>query len=162
MVDSKAPFEAYLTLRGLRTLPVRMKAHSANALVIAKRLAASPLIERVLYPGLENSPDHAVAKRVLEGGFGGMLAFEIKGGDRAVAFKFLEQVQIAKAAPSLGDVSTLVMHPTTASARRITQAEREEAGIKENLIRVSVGLEDPDDVADDLLGAVQRALESRR
>ncbi|MDQ3265080.1 MAG: PLP-dependent aspartate aminotransferase family protein [Myxococcota bacterium] len=156
------PFEAWLTLRGLRTLPVRMAAHCENALLLAQRLSASPLLERVLYPGLPSHPDHAVAQRVLRDGFGGMLAFEIQGADRAKAFLFLEQVKIAKAAPSLGDVATLVMHPVTAAARRMTSAEREAAGIRENLIRVSVGLEDVDDLAEDLLGAVARAMESGR
>ena len=88
-----------------------------------------------------------------------MLAFEIKGASRREAFRFLESVRLAKPAPSLGDVTTLVMHPATASARRMTAAEREAAGIRDNLIRVSVGLEDPDDIADDLIQAVQRALE---
>lgn len=154
------PFEAWLTLRGLRTLPVRMKVHCDNALAVAKRLSASPLLERVLYPGLPSHPDHAVATRVLENGFGGMVAFEITGAARRQAFAFLEQVKLAKPAPSLGDVATLVMHPTTASARRMTEAERQAAGIRENLIRVSIGLEDADDIADDLLGAVERAMKT--
>lgn len=152
------PFEAWLTLRGLRTLPVRMKAHCDNALTVARRLEASPLLDRVLYPGLSSHPDHSVAKAVLVNGFGGMVAFEIKGAGRKQAFAFLEQVKLAKAAPSLGDVATLVMHPTTASARRMTEAERQAAGIRENLIRVSIGLEDADDIADDLLSAVERAM----
>ena len=88
-----------------------------------------------------------------------MMGFEIKGADRRRAFRFLEEVKLVKPAPSLGDVATLVMHAASASARRMTPAEREEAGVGENLIRVSVGLEDPDDVADDLLGAVERAVE---
>jgi len=153
------PFEAWLTLRGLRTLPVRMKAHCEHAERVARRLAESPAIEHVLYPSLTSHPTHAVAREVLDGGFGGMLAFELRGGGRAEAFRFLEQVKLAKPAPSLGDVATLVMHAATASARRLTPAEREAAGIGENLIRVSVGLEDPDDVADDLLAAISKAME---
>lgn len=155
------PFEAWLTLRGLRTMPVRMRAHCEGALYVARQLSTSPLLERVLYPGLPSHPDHAVALQVLEGGFGGMLAFEIAGAGRAEAFGFLESVRLARPAPSLGDVSTLVMHPTTASARRMTPHEREAAGIRENLIRVSIGLEDPDDIADDLLQAVKRAMARR-
>src|SRR6185436_11628280 len=77
------PFEAWLTLRGVRTLPVRMAAHSAHAAQVASRLKASPLVERVLYPGLPEHPQHEVAKRMLQGGFGGMLAFELKGAGRA-------------------------------------------------------------------------------
>lgn len=151
------PFEAWLTLRGVRTLPVRMKAHSEHALHVARRLRESDLLERVIYPGLEDHPDHAVAREVLTGGFGGMVAFEIRGATRQQGFRFLEAVELAKPAPSLGDVGTLVMHAASASARRMSQAERDAAGIKESLIRVSVGLEDPDDIADDLLQAVQSA-----
>jgi cystathionine beta-lyase/cystathionine gamma-synthase len=153
------PFEAWLTLRGIRTLPIRMKVHSQNAQHVANRLGESPVFDRVIYPGLSSHPNHGVARRVLAGGFGGMLAFEIKGASRREAFRFLECVRLAKPAPSLGDVTTLVMHPATASARKMTVGEREAAGIRENLIRVSVGLEDPDDIADDLIQAVQRALE---
>lgn len=151
------PFEAWLTLRGLRTLPLRMAAHCANALHLARRLSAEPGISRVLYPGLPSHPDHAVAQRLLPHGAGGMVAFELEGADRATAFRFLEAVQLAKPAPSLGDVATLVMHAASASARRMTSEERAAAGIGENLIRVSVGLEDPDDIAEDLLQAVQSA-----
>lgn len=149
------PFEAWLTLRGVRTLPLRMAAHCEHALAVAKRLDGAPGIRRVLYPGLSSHPDHEVAKRMLSGGFGGMVAFEIEGADRAAAFAFLERVKLARPAPSLGDVTTLVMHPATASARRLTAEQRTAAGINENLIRVSVGLEDPDDVAEDLLQAVR-------
>ncbi|MFE8601058.1 trans-sulfuration enzyme family protein [Archangium violaceum] len=152
------PFEAWLTLRGVRTLPIRMKAHCEHAAHVAKRLSESPLIERVHYPGLPSHPDHAVAKQVLEGGFGGMVAFDIKGAGRPDCFRFLEAVKLARAAPSLGDVCTLVMHAASASARRMTPEERQAAGIGESLIRVSVGLEDPDDIADDLLAAVSEAM----
>lgn len=158
------PFEAWLTLRGLRTLPLRMREHCANALALAERLSQSKLLERVLYPGLPSNPHHAVAKKMFGassgssgGGFGGMVAFEIRGAARPDGFKFLEAVKLAKPAPSLGDVATLVMHAASASARRMTPEERAAAGIGENLIRVSVGLEDPDDVADDLIQAVRTA-----
>jgi cystathionine beta-lyase/cystathionine gamma-synthase len=154
------PFDAWVTLRGLRTLPVRMKVHCEHAELVAHRLATSPLIERVFYPGLSSHPNHAVAREMLQGGFGGMLAFQIRGAGRPEAFRFLESVKLAKPAPSLGDVGTLVMHAATASARRLTQEERDAAGIKESLIRVSVGLEDPEDIADDLLSAVARSVES--
>lgn len=156
--DVIGPFEAWLTLRGVRTLAVRMKAHNEHAAHVAHRLGESPLLERVYYPGLPGHPDHAVAKQVLENGFGGMVAFEIKGAGRPEGFRFLESVRLARPGPSLGDVCTLVMHAASASARRMTPEEREAAGIKESLIRVSVGLEDPDDVADDLLAAVARAV----
>jgi cystathionine beta-lyase/cystathionine gamma-synthase len=152
------PFEAWLTLRGVRTLPVRMKAHCEHAAHVAKRLSESPLIARVHYPGLPGHPDHAVAKQMLEGGFGGMVAFDIRGAGRPDCFRFLEAVKLARAAPSLGDVCTMVMHAASASARRMTPEERQAAGIGESLIRVSVGLEDPEDIADDLLAAVAEAM----
>jgi cystathionine gamma-synthase len=151
------PFEAWLTLRGLRTLPVRMRAHSANALSVARRLAEDARVTRVLYPGLANHPQHPVAKALLPRGFGGMLAFEIAGGGRAEVFRFLERVQLARPAPTLGDVATLVMHPASAAARRMTAEERAAAGITENLVRVSVGLEDAEDIVEDLLQAVAAA-----
>ena len=148
------PFEAWLTLRGLRTLPVRMRAHSANALAVAKALAEDARATRVLYPGLGSHPDHAVARTLMQKGFGGMVAFEIAGAGRAEVFRFLERVRLARPAPTLGDVATLVMHPATAAARRMTPEERAAAGITENLVRVSVGLEDPEDIARDLLQAM--------
>jgi cystathionine beta-lyase/cystathionine gamma-synthase len=150
------PFESWLTLRGLRTLPVRMEAHSAHALHVARRLREHRRIARVLYPGLPDHPDHATARALLQGGFGGMVAFEIAGAGRAESFRFLEALKLCRPAPSLGDVTTLVMHAASASARRLTPEERAAAGIGENLIRVSVGLEDPDDIAEDLLQAVGR------
>jgi len=149
------PFEAWLTLRGLRTLPVRMAAHSTHALHVARRLREDGRIARVLYPGLPDHPDHATARALLHGGFGGMVAFEIAGAGRAASFRFLEALRLCRPAPSLGDVTTLVMHAASASARRLTPEERAAAGIGENLIRVSVGLEDPDDIAEDLLQALQ-------
>ncbi|MCP3104829.1 aminotransferase class I/II-fold pyridoxal phosphate-dependent enzyme [Myxococcus sp. K15C18031901] len=156
--DVLGPFEAWLTLRGLRTLPVRMKAHVEHAAQVARRLADSPLLERVIYPGLASHPDHAVAGRMLQGGFGPMVSFEIRGVGRERCMRFLEALALCLPGPSLGDVGTLVMHAASASARRFTPQEREAAGIRENLIRVSVGLEDPDDIADDLLQAVAKAV----
>lgn len=151
------PFEAWLTLRGLRTLPVRMRVHSANALAVARLLAEDSRVTRVLYPGLPSHPDHQVAASLLPSGSGGMLAFEIAGGGRDEVFRFLERVKLARPAPTLGDVATLVMHPATAAARRMTPEERAAAGITENLVRVSVGLEDAEDIARDLLQAVDAA-----
>jgi cystathionine gamma-synthase len=155
--DVPGAFEAWLTLRGLRTLPVRMKAHAEHAAHVARRLADSPLLERVIYPGLPSHPDHAVASELLQGG-GPMVAFEIKGVGRPECMRLLEALQVCRPGPSLGDVCTLVMHAASASARRMTPEERAAAGIQENLIRVSVGLEDPDDIVEDLLGAVERGV----
>ena len=137
-----------------------MKAHGANALQLATRLEGASEVAKVRYPGLASHPHHATARRVLDveqAGFGGMLTFEIPGATRAMGFKFLESVRLARPAPSLGDVATLVMHAASASSRRMTPAERAAAGIVEGLIRVSVGLEDPDEIGDDLLQAVRVA-----
>jgi len=123
------PFEAWLTLRGLRTLPVRMAAHSTHALHVARRLREDGRIARVLYPGLPDHPDHATARALLHGGFGGMVAFEVAGAGRADSFRFLEALRLCRPAPSLGDVTTLVMHAASASARRLTPDERATAGI---------------------------------
>ncbi len=155
--DVMGPFEAWLTLRGIRTLPLRIKAHGAHALQVATALAASSEVKNVRYPGLASHPHHAVARRVLDleaAGFGGMLTFEIPGAGRAQGFKFLEAVKLARPGPSLGDVATLVMHAASAAARKLSPEERATAGIGEGLIRVSVGLEDPQDIVDDLLQAV--------
>lgn len=154
--DVMGPFEAWLTLRGLRTLPLRMKAHGANALHVATALAASRNVQNVRYPGLASHPHHGIAQRVLDveaAGFGGMLTFELPGATRAQGFAFLEAVRLARPAPSLGDVATLVMHAASASARRLTPEDRAAAGIGEGLIRVSVGLEDPDEIVADLVQA---------
>jgi cystathionine gamma-synthase len=99
-----------------------------------------------------------VAREVLEGGFGPMVAFEIKGAGRPECYRFLESLQVARPGPSLGDVCTLVMHAASASARRMTPEERAAAGIRESLIRVSVGLEDPEDIVEDLLTAVEQGV----
>jgi cystathionine beta-lyase/cystathionine gamma-synthase len=121
---------------------------------VARRLREDGRIARVLYPGLPDHPDHATARKLLHGGYGGMVAFEIAGAGRAECFRFLEALKLCRPAPSLGDVTTLVMHAASASARRLSPEERAAAGIGENLIRVSVGLEDPDDIAEDLLQAL--------
>jgi cystathionine beta-lyase/cystathionine gamma-synthase len=156
------PFEAWLTLRGFRTLPVRMQAHSEHALFVAKKLEQDGRLVRVIYPGLPSHPQHELARSLLSLGFGGMVSFEIRGAGRKEAFRFLESLRLCKPAPSLGDVATLVMHAASASARRMTLEEREVAGIGENLIRVSVGLEDPEDIVQDLLLAVEAAMGSGR
>lgn len=153
------PFEAWLTLRGLRTLAVRMRAHCENAERIAQRLVSGDLFDEVIYPGLPIHRQHRAALTNLTGGFGGLVSFRIRGADRSNCFRFLEALRLAKPAPSLGDVSTFVMHAASAGSRRMTPEERAVAGIGENLIRVSVGLEDPDEIADDLLQAIEAALD---
>ncbi|MFI6579001.1 trans-sulfuration enzyme family protein [Nocardiopsis sp. NPDC050513] len=143
------PFAAWLISRGLSTLGVRVRRHCANALTLAERLAGHPEVTRVHYAGLPDHPGHAVARRVLDGGFGGVLAFELAGGLKA-GRAFAERVRLAALAPSLGDVRTLVMHPASTSHRMLDAEGLARAGISEGLIRLSAGIEDVEDLWADL------------
>lgn len=145
------PFEAWLAMRGCKTLPLRMRQQCANAARIAEWLARQPKIVRVNYPGLAAHPQHALAQRLTGGrGFGGMLSFEIGGADRAKAFRFMEALELCQAATTLGDVYTLVLHPATSSHRALSSEERARVGIGEGLVRLSAGIEDTDDILADL------------
>jgi cystathionine gamma-synthase/methionine-gamma-lyase len=145
------PFEAWLALRGLKTLPLRMRQHSANALRVAEWLAEHPKIARVNYPGLATHPQHDVARFLFSvRGFGGMLSFEIAGADQAAAFRFMERLQLCLPATTLGDIYTLVLHPASSSHRALSAEERAQVGIRDGLIRMSVGIEDADDIIADL------------
>jgi cystathionine gamma-synthase/methionine-gamma-lyase len=145
------PFEAWLALRGCKTLPLRMREQCANAARIAEWLTEHPKIERVNYPGLLNHPQHELARRLFEGrGFGGMLSFEIAGADRAAAFRFMDSLELCLPAPTMGDIYTLVLHPATASHRSLSAEERARAGINEGLLRISAGVEDVNDIIADL------------
>lgn len=149
-----APFEAWLAMRGLITLPVRMQRHCANAMALATFLEPHERVERVHYPGLASHPQHEVAARQLRGGFGGMLAVEIAGGVEG-GKRFCDALQLAWVATSLGGPQTLVGHAASTTHRQLDPEARRRAGIADGLVRVSVGLEDPDD----LLADVARALE---
>jgi methionine-gamma-lyase len=150
------PFAAWLISRGLSTLAVRVARQCANAQVLAERLAAHPEVAAVHYPGLADAPGHATARRVLDGGFGGVLAFELAGG-LAAGRAFAAAVELAALAPSLGDVRTLVMHPASTSHRELDAEGLARAGITEGLIRISVGIEDVEDLWADLEQAVGTA-----
>ena len=138
------PFAAWLTLRGLKTLSLRMERHCANAEHLARRLAAHRGVKHVYWPGLPDHPDHAIARRLLTG-FGGMLAFDLAGG-RDAGLAFVEGLRLAALAPSLGGAETLVLHPASTSHRQMDPASLSAAGIGEGSIRVSAGLEHPDDL----------------
>ncbi|RKS05647.1 methionine-gamma-lyase [Nocardiopsis sp. Huas11] len=150
------PFAAWLILRGLSTLAVRVSRQCAGAQVLAERLAAHPAVTAVHYPGLPDAPGHATARRLLDGGFGGVLAFELAGG-LAAGRAFASSIELASLAPSLGDVRTLVMHPASTSHRELDAAGLARAGISEGLIRVSVGIEDVGDLWADLEQAIDTA-----
>jgi cystathionine gamma-synthase/methionine-gamma-lyase len=150
------PFEAWLALRGLKTLPLRVRQQCANAFQLAKWLSSRPEIARVNYPGLITHPQHALAQRLFSGqGSGGMLSFEIRKAKRADVFRFMEALQLCLPATTLGDIYTLVLHPATSSHRSLSEAEREQVGISEGLIRLSAGIEDPNDIQADLEQALK-------
>ena len=153
-----APFDAYLTLRGLRTLPLRMKQHQLNAEAAVELLKDHPVVAKVHYPGLEDHPQHELAKRQQKG-FGAMLSFELKGGVETVK-AFLSRLQYFALAESLGGVESLVAHPATMTHASMTEEARQEAGISETLIRISVGVEDPEDLVADLTQALAYAAHS--
>ena len=145
------PFEAWLAMRGVKTLPLRVRQQCANAARVAEWLAGQRKIARVNYPGLPVHPQHDLARRLFgERGFGGMLSFEIAGTDRAGAFRFMEALNLCLPATTLGDIYTLVLHPVTSSHRSLSAEERAKIGIGEGLVRLSAGIEDADDIIADL------------
>ena len=148
------PHAAALLERGLKTLPLRMRAHCENARALAERLARHPRVERVLHPSLATHPSHAVARVVLPG-FGGMLSFVVQGGD-AAALRFVRALELALEASSLGGVETLVSLPFNTSHARLSSEQRAEAGIAPGFVRVSVGIEDVEDLWADFEQALAR------
>ena len=146
-----SPFNAWLLLRGLKTLPVRMDRHCDNAMELAKFLSFHPDVEWVSYPGLKTHPEHAIAKRQMRG-FSGVIAFEIKGG-REAGRVFLNALELCTVAVSLGDCDTLISHPASTTHSTYSADQLAAAGIAEGMIRISVGLEDIDDIIADLRGA---------
>jgi cystathionine beta-lyase/cystathionine gamma-synthase len=149
------PFAAWLAVRGLKTLSLRMDRHCANAAFLAERLAAHPAVAAVHWPGLASHPDHAVARRLLSG-YGGIVAFDVAGG-RAAGLRFITALRLAMMAPSLGGAETLVLHPASTSHRQMDAAGLSAAGIGEGSIRVSAGLEHPEDLWADFQQALAAA-----
>lgn len=143
-----SPFNAWIFLKGLETLRVRMQAHCAAAQDVAEWLEQQPGIERVYYAGLASHPQHELAKRQQKG-FGAVVSFEVKG-DKAAAWRFIDATRMISITTNLGDTKTTIAHPATTSHGRLSPQERENAGIRDNLIRVAVGLEDVDDIKKDL------------
>lgn len=148
------PFDSFLAMRGLKTLHLRMKAHCESALDIARWLEKHPAIERVIYPGLKSHPQHALARRQMDG-FGGIISAEVKGGIRA-ARKMLERCEIFALAESLGGVESLIEHPGVMTHASIPPATRKRLGISDGLIRLSVGVEDVEDLRSELGRALAR------
>lgn len=149
--SSLDPHAAFLVLRGLKTLRVRMEAINKTAMEIAKYLEENHNVSHVYYPGLKSHPDHRIANQILEG-FGGVVSFDIKG-DADEAIKFLSRLKLVMPANTLGGVNSTISHPKTMSHRGLTDEERSRVGIKENTLRLSVGLEHYEDITGDLEGA---------
>jgi methionine-gamma-lyase len=147
------PLEAFLALRGLKTLAIRIERHASNAMAVACALEEHPAIRSVLYPGLLSHPQHALAVRELRDELmGGMLAIDLEGG-RAAGERFLDRLRVAVHATSLGTVETLCSHPASSSHRQLSEEQLATAGLTPGLVRVSVGLEDADDLVEDLAAA---------
>lgn len=150
------PFEAWLALRGLKTLPLRVARQCASAQILAEWLERQPQVGRVIYPGLPSHPQHSQALALFQGGgCGGVLSFELAGAGQAQVFRFMDALKLVQPAATLGDVYSLVLHPATASHRALTPAERRRVGIADGLVRLSVGIEDPHDLIADLSQALQ-------
>src|SRR5205823_10521839 len=139
------PFEAWLLRRGLLTYPLRMDVHNRNAMQVAHFLEEHPAIERVFYPGLPSHPQHELAKRQMTGGFGGMVSFVVKGGFDP-AYRLIRRTEVCVLAVSLGGAESLITHPASMIHTHQTDEERERGGVSPGLIRLSVGLEDAEDI----------------
>jgi cystathionine beta-lyase/cystathionine gamma-synthase len=151
------PFEAWLALRGLKTLPLRMKQQCDNAMQVANWLRSHPRVKSVHYPGLADHPQHRLAGQLFDGkGFGGVLSFEIDGAGRDQVFRFMESLSICLPATTLGDIYSLVLHPMTSSHRGLTAEERARVGIPDGLVRLSTGIESADDILADLESALKK------
>ena len=148
------PMDSFLTLRGIKTLHVRLQRHCENGKTVAEYLAAHPKIEKVYWPGFDTHPNHAVAKKQMKD-FGGMLSFIPKGADYKAAIKIIENLKLFTLAESLGGVESLAGHPASMTHASIPKEEREKSGVVDSLIRLSVGIEDAQDLIDDLAHAIE-------
>ena len=149
------PFAAWLIARGIRTLPLRVERACRNAMSAAAFLSDHPKVSAVYYPGLPGHPQHELAKSTMPGGFGGMVSYDLDGGGSA-ASQFVRALDMIKFAPSLGEARTTISHPAKTSHRSLTEDERAQSGITDGLIRMSCGLESPEDIIADLEQALQQ------
>ena len=156
------PTEAWLTHRGLKTLPLRMRQHCLNALEVASWLEAHPRIARVNYPGLASHPHHELARKLFTPGyFGGMISFEIKDAGKKEVFRFMEALELILPATTLGDVYSLTLYPAMSSHRALSAEERAKVGISDRLVRLSVGIEEPSEIIRDLEMALKASVAQR-
>jgi O-acetylhomoserine (thiol)-lyase len=151
-----SPFNAFLFLQGLETLPLRQRQHSDNALEIARFLKGHPSVAWVNYPGLPDHPSHALAMKYLCRHFGALVGFGIKGGLEA-GKKFIESVRLLSHLANIGDAKSLVIHPASTTHQQLTRAEQEATGVTEDFIRLSIGLENAEDIKEDIDQALKKA-----
>ncbi|HOX02626.1 MAG TPA: O-acetylhomoserine aminocarboxypropyltransferase/cysteine synthase [Candidatus Paceibacterota bacterium] len=151
-----SPFNAFLFLQGLETLPLRQRQHSSNALAVARHLQKHPRVKWVAYPGLGEDPSHAVAARYMKEGFGGLVGFGIRGGLEA-GKRFIDAVRLFSHVANIGDARSLVIHPASTTHQQLTKAEQEATGVTEDYIRLSIGLEHIDDLRADIDQALEKA-----
>lgn len=152
-----SPFNSFLFLQGLETLPLRQRKHSENALAVAKFLREHPLVVWVNYPGLEEHPSHKLAVKYLRGNYGGLVGFGIRGGLEA-GKRFIESVKLLSHLANIGDAKSLVIHPASTTHQQLTREEQEETGVTEDYIRLSIGLEDVEDIKEDIDQALRAAV----
>jgi O-succinylhomoserine sulfhydrylase len=150
---SMSPFNAWVLLKGLETLAVRVRRQTDSAATIAVTLAEHPKISRLIYPGRPDHPQAAIVQKQMRGG-STLVAFEIKGGKKA-AFRFQDALELIRISNNLGDAKSLITHPATTTHQRLTPAQRAELGISDGLVRLSCGLEHPDDIVEDVLAALE-------
>jgi len=151
-----SPFNSFLFLQGLETLPLRQRQHSENALAVARFLKAHPLVSWVTYPGLPDDPNHAQAARYLTQGFGGIVGFGIKGG-REAGRKFINSVKLLSHLANIGDAKSLVIHPATTTHQQLTPEEQRATGVTDDYVRLSIGIEDVRDILADIDQALKKA-----
>ena len=152
-----SPFNAFLFLQGLETLPLRVKKHSENALAVAQLLKEHPLVAWVNYPGLKEHPSHELAKKYLQGNYGGIVGFGIKGGLEA-GKRFIESVKLLSHLANIGDAKSLVIHPASTTHQQLTREEQAGTGVTEDYIRLSIGIEDIEDIKEDIDQALRAAV----
>jgi O-acetylhomoserine (thiol)-lyase len=151
-----SPFNAWLFIQGLETLPLRIERHSQNALAVAQWLQDRPEVEWVSYPGLPGHPSHDIAKATFRGGFGGLVAFGIKGGAEA-GRRLIDSVKLFSLLANVGDAKSLIIHPASTTHQQLSPEEQAETGVTADLIRLSVGIEHIDDILADLDQALRAA-----
>ncbi|NPE31116.1 O-acetylhomoserine aminocarboxypropyltransferase/cysteine synthase, partial [Methanococcoides sp. SA1] len=151
-----SPFNAFQFIQGVETLSLRVNRHGENALAVARHLNSHPLVEWVNYPGLEDHPSHELAQKYLKGSYGAIIGFGVKGG-LETGKKFIENVELLSHLANIGDAKTLVIHPASTTHQQLTKEEREQTGVTDDFIRISVGLEDIVDIIADIDQALERS-----